>query len=253
MSRASREKAFFNQLFAGYTGLRDMLASRTSSISRLARSRFVHVARELCRDADVLDYGCGRGELSFDLIAHGARSVTGIDFSEVPIEQARSAATAGDVRGVRFLVMDATATDFADEQFDVVVGKAILHHLDLERSLTELRRLVRPEGIVVLLEPLGHNPLLRLFRWLTPSLRTADEQPLRMPDLDVCRRHFASVDLFHFNLFTLLLLVVPRRLPGYYRALSALEWCDRRVLAAVPFLRRYTWNVVIGLSGPRTP
>jgi SAM-dependent methyltransferase len=74
---------------------------------------------------------------------------------------------------VRFLVMDAESLGFDEGSFDVVVGSGILHHLALRQS-----RVLRPDGCAVFVDPLGHNIFIRLYRKLTPSMRTADEHPL---------------------------------------------------------------------------
>ncbi len=250
MSRLDREREFFNRLVHG-ADVRRNITSRTYWLSLLAGARFLETVRSVCRDQDVLDYGCGRGEVALDLVEHGARSVTGIDIAEESVRHARERAGGLGSTQLRFEVMDATSTDFEPGRFDLIVGKSILHHLDVGAALGELARILRPGGMVMLLEPLGHNPAIRLFRRITPSLRTADERPLRSRDLRLCAQFFSQVDLYYFNLLTLPTLLIPRRVPGYFRALRILDWCDRRLLAALPPLGRFAWNVVIVMTEPR--
>lgn len=134
--------------------------------------------------ARVLDYGCGRGERSLTALGHGAE-VDGIDISSVYIAEATAAAQeAGhDPERFRFVVGDAHALPYADGTFDLVIGEGIVHHLDLKTSLREVHRVLAPGGRAVFLEPLLDNPLLRLFRRLTPEARTDDERPLSAEDL----------------------------------------------------------------------
>lgn len=132
----------------------------------------------------VLDFGCGRGEMSLELLAGGA-SVVGIDISSSYIEAAAGAAAqAGhDKARYDFRVMDAHSLEFEDNTFDLVIGRGILHHLDYNRALSEVRRTLRPGGRAIFLEPLGSNPLLRIFRLMTPNARTEDERPFFAADL----------------------------------------------------------------------
>ncbi len=74
--------------------------------------------------------------------------------------------------------MDAHELVFPDDLFDIVVGNGILHHLDLPVCLASIERVLKPKGFALFIEPLAGNPLLKLFRVLTPRARTIDEKPL---------------------------------------------------------------------------
>lgn len=132
----------------------------------------------------MLDLGCGHGEKSLELLRNGA-TVKGIDISQPYVEDARANAKRAGFPEERFefSVMDAHALEFSDEYFDLVVGNGVLHHLDLPVSLAEINRVLKNGGRALFKEPLAANPLLRLFRILTPSARTIDEKPLTPNDL----------------------------------------------------------------------
>ena len=53
---------------------------------------------------------------------------------------------------------------FGPDRFDVVVGKAVLHHLDVARAAPELHRVLRPGGRAAFAEPLGTNPVIAFAR-----------------------------------------------------------------------------------------
>ena len=127
---------------------------------------------------NVLDYGCGRGTTSLTYLGRGAL-VQGIDLSSVYIASAKKAASEAGIPTSQygFHVMDAHDLAFPNETFDLVVGFGILHHLDPDLALAEIHRVLRPGGRVLLHEPLADNPLLKLFRLLTPQARTVDEAP----------------------------------------------------------------------------
>lgn len=197
-----------------------------------------------------LEYGCGPGSNAFLLGERGA-AVTGIDISDVAIEQARARAEAEGVAArCEFEVMNAEQTSFADHGFDLICGTAILHHLDLEAAYAEIARLLKPDGRAVFVEPLGHNPAINAYRRRTPQLRTEDEHPLMVKDLELAGTWFGRTAISYFNLSTL--LAVPfRRTRAFEPALAALQALDR-ALFRLPPARKHAWMVVIRLEGPRS-
>lgn len=197
----------------------------------------------------VLEYGCGPGSLAFYLARRGAR-VTGIDISEIAMRRARAKAFREGLRGISFPVMNAEELGFRASAFDMICGTAILHHLDLQTCFRELARTLKPTGKAVFIEPMGHNPLINLYRRLTPRLRTVDEHPLVMSDLELARRHFGSVETRFFHLFALLAVAFRRR-RVFGPLLGFLERLDRRLFASMPFARRWAWTCVVILTDPR--
>ncbi|MDQ0736134.1 methyltransferase domain-containing protein [Arthrobacter agilis] len=97
---------------------------------------------------DVLDVGCGPGSITAgfaDLVAPG--SVTGIDSSADVVAQAAEAHA--DLANVEFREGNVYDLDAADESFDLVHAHQLLQHLaDPVAALREMRRVVRPGGIV---------------------------------------------------------------------------------------------------------
>ena len=97
----------------------------------------------------VLDVGCGPGLLSESLAKHAA-SVEGVDFSETMIEQAKRRRS-----GATFRVANAEVLPFENEDFDVAVCCYTSHHFARpERVYTELKRVLKPGGRVVVLHPI---------------------------------------------------------------------------------------------------
>src|SRR5258708_24415163 len=74
--------------------------------------------------------------------------------------------------------MEAHHTSFHDANFELVVGRSIIHHLDWEAAIREVGRILKPGGVAVFTEPLGGNPAAKLIRKLTPKARTRDERPV---------------------------------------------------------------------------
>jgi SAM-dependent methyltransferase len=243
--RLEREAAFHDRAFAEHTrAAGGKFYATTASSKGLYREL---ILRD-CAGRQVLEYGCGTGSHAFELAACGAQ-VAGIDISPEGIAQARARAAAEGLEDHLCLqVMNAEALEFPAGHFDLVCGSGILHHLDLERALAELRRVLKPGGRAVFFEPLGHNPLIALYRRLTPGMRSADEHPLRWAELQQLARHFAHARFHCFHLCSL--LAVPcRKLPGFGALLGALEALDR-LLFLLPFLKKQAWIAVLELEGP---
>ncbi|HEY6458477.1 MAG TPA: class I SAM-dependent methyltransferase [Steroidobacteraceae bacterium] len=138
------------------------------------------VLRRCCVDAKVMDYGCYEGHETRKYLDYGASYVCGIDISETAIDRAKSSIV--DKR-VEFRVGDVHHLPFNDSSFDLIVGRAILHHLELGRAYAEISRVLRPGGLALFVEPMRGNPLSKLVRILTPRARTKDELPLDHRDI----------------------------------------------------------------------
>lgn len=201
----------------------------------------------------VLDFGCGPGQTSRIYAEQGAARVEGFDISGENIRIAgKNAKRDGLDDRVFFRRLAAEEIDYPDGSFDVVIGKAILHHTDLRKTAAQLHRVMSPGGVACFLEPLAHNPVLNLFRRLTPGRRTPTEKPLDIEDLAIFSTYF-TVTYRGFYLFTLLshfLLLVTgsRRLFATSRAILR-RW-EEPVLVGFPGLQKYCWSALLVFRKP---
>jgi SAM-dependent methyltransferase len=245
---ADRERDFYDIKGAGvYRRLRRLI---WRAIGEFNRDHELHDLYDPAGKA-VLVYGCGEGNEAQSLLRRGAASLRGFDISEAEISRARANAVAGGyAERVEFQTADAHHTPYADSSVDLIVGNAILHHLDLDPALSEIRRILRHGGKAVFREPLAHNPILRLGRAVTPAARTPDEHPFTVADWSECRRHFPSFTHREVELLSILFipinLLLPRRLQrALARRVAAL---DDRIVARWPALGRYARTSLIVLQ-----
>lgn len=128
------------------------------------------------RDAEVVELFCGRGNGLQALSNLGFTRVEGVDLSASLLEHYRGPG--------RCYVADCRALPFTDRSRDVLVVQGGLHHLptlpdDLVRTLDEARRVLRPGGRFVVVEP-----------WLTPFLQLVHA----VCEIRLARRAWAKLD-----------------------------------------------------------
>ncbi|OJJ50675.1 hypothetical protein ASPZODRAFT_148131 [Penicilliopsis zonata CBS 506.65] len=99
---------------------------------------------------NILDVGCGPGSITADLAQRVPQGyVTAIDYVSDPLDGARSLAASRGVHNVTFQVGDIHSLEFPDNTFDVVHVHQVLQHIaDPVQALREMRRVVKPGGIV---------------------------------------------------------------------------------------------------------
>jgi demethylmenaquinone methyltransferase/2-methoxy-6-polyprenyl-1,4-benzoquinol methylase len=172
---AGRVRAMFDRIAPGYDRANTVLSLGRD---RAWRRRAADVAAPPVGGA-ALDVACGSGRLTLELdkrVGHGGR-VVGLDFSDRMLAVARAAHPAVD-----WVPGDATSLPFADSSFDAATIAFGLRNLaDAKTGLSEMRRVLRPGGSMVVLEflrpprgPAGRtyelylrHVLPRLGGWLT--------------------------------------------------------------------------------------
>lgn len=196
----------------------------------------------------LLEIGCGDGTVSIRFAQAGAQ-VTAIDISGEMIERAKQNAKRTRVEDrIKLFHMSAEDLSFPDNSFDLIYGHSILHHLNLEIVTKHLVRLLRPNGIAVFLEPLDYNPILNLFRRLTPHRRTPTEKPLNFQQLEELGSHFTSWEHHEFYLVSLIAFIWYygfRSESLFRKTLAVFQPLDRIFFALLPFLRQFAWVSVI--------
>ena len=203
------------------------------------------------KNISILDFACGNGENGIYAASLGA-DVEGIDISPEGVENATENAKKFKVSNkCKFIEMDGENMAYKDNHFDYAIEYGALHHVDLEKALKELSRVLNPDGKMLCIEALRHNPLIHAYRKKTPHLRTEWEVDhiLGIESLDVMKKYFHAVNPKFFHLFSLAL--VPFRKTFIFPFLyPILNFLDRLVLSN-RFIGKYGWIMAVELSNPK--
>jgi SAM-dependent methyltransferase len=144
----------------------------------------------------ILDYGCGAGWLSAFLRSKGF-DVVGVDISAHLLRNARKLCS-----GTELIVCDAEKLPLKGSAFDCVIGIAILHHLQLERSCREIRRVLCEKSRFVFMEPNSLNPLSSIGRRFFPTeAHTKGEKQFVPNYLKAALSQIGFAPEKYFNLF----------------------------------------------------
>jgi SAM-dependent methyltransferase len=194
------------------------------------------------RDREVLELGSGMGEMTTLLARSGAR-VTAVDISPGSVAMARRRARLHEVdAAIDFVVAAGEDLPLAADRFDVVVGKAVLHHLQVDRAAPELHRVLRARGRAAFAEPLGTNPVIAFARDHLPypgkNPRGADV-PLDYAAIRAWEAPFSTARHREVQLFAMV-----ERAFGL-RPLPRLRRADEWLLARFPALRPLCRYVVM--------
>ena len=110
----------------------------------------------------ILDLGCGNG-ISSRLLNQADFDVVGTDISALFLEEAQE----WENPKLRYKVCDVLELPFENNSFDVICSNELIEHLpDVETALTEMIRVVRKGGKVVLSGPNLCSPITPFLDWI---------------------------------------------------------------------------------------
>jgi SAM-dependent methyltransferase len=182
-----------------------------------------------------LDYACGNGMRALEAAQAGAALSLGLDISDVSVRNAQADAKAMNLANVRFFQADAENTMLPDSSVDAIICSGMLHHLDLAFAFPELRRILAPGGRILAVEALDYNPAIKLYRRMTPAMRTEWESShiLSLRDVDFAKRFFDLGELRFWHVTSYIAGRFPVLLPLLNRIDGA--------LTRIPLVQRLAW------------
>ena len=234
-----REKNFHNKLQSKNKGRFENIFYK--AIYNSSEDFFAYL-EDNTRNSEILDYGCGIGSFTEKIIKYNPKKIIGIDISEVSINKAKKKAEELKIN-VDYRVDNCEKTSFDNNSFDIVYGTGILHHLQTEKCLDEIYRILKSNGNLIFIEPLGTNPIINLYRKLTPNSRSKDEHPLVNQDFKYINKKFIDTKIKYYGFLTLIFFPFyrsPNR-SKLFRLLAALD----QYLFKLKFFQLFAWSVLV--------
>ncbi|HYA39783.1 MAG TPA: class I SAM-dependent methyltransferase [Syntrophobacteraceae bacterium] len=204
----------------------------------------------------LLDFGCGAGIASIRFAQIGFQ-VYAFDISDENIYQANELAKKYDfLKNIDFSVQTAENLEYKDDFFDLIVGIDILHHVEIDRAIPEIHRVLNKDGIAIFKEHV-EAPVFdklrrsKLITTLFPNHMsfnrhiTFDERKLCSTDIKYICDKFKFSERKYFTLLS--------RMDTYLRKVnntSASFWekLDSALLYRIDALSKYCGTVVFKLT-----
>jgi SAM-dependent methyltransferase len=197
----------------------------------------------------VLDYACGDGGETLRAARMGASLAVGIDVSNVSIQNAaQAAACEGLSERCVFIEGDCEDTGLPENSIDVILCCGMLHHLDLRRAYPEMHRILKPGGCVLAQEALNYNPFIKLYRMLTPQMRTEWEKEhiLSLKDVRAAKNYFNVGEIRYWHL-TSMFGAFAREVPSLFQTVSPVLNRVDNFLLAIPGVQKLAWQFTFEL------
>ncbi|MFT4497737.1 class I SAM-dependent methyltransferase [Bacillus cereus] len=101
------------------------------------------------QNKQIIDIGCGGGIYTKELALMGAKNVVGLDFSKEILQAAKE--NCNNFSNISFIHGDAHNIPYPNETFDIVISRAVIHHLqDIPTFLREASRILNKNGVLIL-------------------------------------------------------------------------------------------------------
>lgn len=178
-----------------------MFLAKLPLYKRLTQKRSLkfaqYIAKLLPDNASVLDFGCGNMYTAVEMLKiKPGLQITGLD---VVKDQNLDDNALKDKR-LSFTLLTTKELPFADNTFDAVVALATMHHtVDPEYYLSELKRVIKPTGAVILIEEMYIHFLDKIWissqDWLLNKMKAGVPVPLNFRSHKHYLNEFKKQDL----------------------------------------------------------
>ncbi len=204
---------------------------------------YTYLLEQDLKGKNLLIIGCGFGEDAINLAKAGA-NVSAYDLSPESIDIASAVAEKEGLE-IDFRVMPAEKLTYADNQFDIIIARDILHHVEIDETMAEVKRVSKPDGMLFFNEVYSHSIFKKIRysrfidKWLYPKMVsfvyrtdepyiTEDEDRLTEVEVKQIAEQLGSIKKrSYFNVF------VTRLLPDQYVLVSMIDQLILRILKPV--------------------
>ena len=190
----------------------------------------------------MLDFGCGTGNFTEKVINFNPKKIVAVDISEEAIKKAKNNPRLNR-KNIEYRVENCEDLSLNSDSFDIAYGSGILHHLNLNKSLNELKRILKKDGKIIFIEPMATNPFINLYRKFTPNARTSDEHPFKLSDIEFIKSLFTKVEVKYYGFLTLVCFLFYKE-PEKSNLFQILKRMDEKILN-LRYFKFLAWSVLI--------
>ena len=146
-----------------------------------------------------------------------------------------------------FFQSDCENTMLPNDSIDTLICSGMLHHLDLTKAFPEMLRILKPGGKVLAIEALDYNPVIKLYRMLTPDMRTEWEKAhiLSLKDIKFAKNFFEIGDVRYWHVTS----YIAGKFPSLLKLLNMLD----SLLTKIPLVKLMAWIFTFELIKPKKP
>lgn len=129
------------------------------------------ISKHISNEETVLDFGCGPGTFTV-LTSQFCKEITGADISQEFVNQSNENFEQLGVSNAKSVKVEPDTLPFGDGEFDVLLLVDVIHHLeDIDTTLDEVFRVLKPGGKILIFEPNKLNPIIWLVHYLDENER----------------------------------------------------------------------------------
>lgn len=141
--------------------------------SRIANDYITHNTLRLVsmKNKTIIDVGCGDGVYTYDVYKHGKPAkIYAFDAASDAIKQAQ---TKLEKQKIKFCVGNVYSFP-TEDIYDIAIVRGVLHHL--YRPQDAISEIVKHAKTVIIIEPNGYNPILKIIEKVSPYHRKHEEK-----------------------------------------------------------------------------
>ncbi|MBT7617699.1 MAG: class I SAM-dependent methyltransferase [Calditrichaeota bacterium] len=209
----------------------------------------------------ILESGCGAGKTCLYFALQGAKTI-GLDLKKHEMENGVRLAESFELRDkCLFLKGNSAYIPIESNSVDIIFSKSTIQYMDRKKVLNEYMRILKSDGVVILIENLPHNPLINLYRLRRRLIsKTLEEEEyvesilgyITPNEVESFTDRFKHSTHREFHLFRMISIYLRLHLKHNRVAMIIdiiIAHIDKRLLSMFPFLRDLAWYTAVYCKG----
>ena len=192
-----------------------------------------------CQGKIVLDLACGSGEITKQVAQCNPKLVIGTELAPLTVKSNQEK-IAKNFSNVYFILDDCENSSLPDNCVDIIICSGMLHHVDINRASSEIKRLLKKGGKMIAIEALKYNPVFNWYRKRTPNARTHWEAAhiLGLKEAKLIATKLNLTRIKYWQLLSILSIFFPKKIRRY--PLNFFNFLDSIILS-IPYIQRMAW------------